>query len=57
MHRREVIMDRMRLVQNDRLQAKASRNLEEFMGDLRLPFLAPSLLNDNISVEKYVLSN
>jgi hypothetical protein len=56
MHRRDVIADGFRLIRNTRLHAKASPNLEEFMRDLRLPFLAPSLLDDNMSVEKYVAS-
>jgi hypothetical protein len=47
MHRRDVVVYRLRLIQNTRLQAKASRNLEEFMRDLQLPFLAPSLLDDD----------
>jgi hypothetical protein len=45
MHRREEIIERMRSIRSYRLQAKASQDLEEFMRDLRLPFLAPSFMN------------
>ena len=55
-HRREMIIERLRSIRNSRLQAKASRDLEQFMRDLRLPFLAPSLLDDNLSSERYEYS-
>lgn len=53
MHRGEAMVERLRSIRSSRLQAKASQDIEEFMRDLRLPFLAPSALNDNLSSERY----